>query len=188
MANLLELFDVKTSLDYIGERQFQQYTVGESLFPETKYPTLEFEYFVGANDTPVAARIHSFDTEAEIGSIEAFKQALEAAYIKKKYQITEKDLIALRQPLGAQQQNILFRRIFNVLEKAVVDVRSTVEIMRMQAIANGTLSLQVHNGTGTPSTLTLDYGVPTEHKEVLAGAATWDNADADILGDIQRWS
>ena len=187
MANILELFNIKTNLDYIEGRQFQTYNEGESLFPEQKFDTLKFEYFVGADDTPVAAKIHAFDTEAEIGSIEAFKQALEAAYIKKKYQITESDLIALRQPMGPRDREMLERRIFNVLERAVADVRSTVEIMRMQAVANGKLELEVHEGTGTPKILELDYGVPANHKEVLTGGDTWDNPAADIIGDLQRW-
>jgi hypothetical protein len=188
MANILELFNAKTTLDYIQGREFQTYNEGEALFPEQKFDTLEFDYFVGANDMPVAAKIHAFDTEAEIGSLEAFKQALEAAYIKKKYQITEKDLIALRQPMSERSREMLTTRIFNVLEKAVADVRSTVEIMRMQAVANGQLDLEVYTANGTPATLTLDYGVPANHKEVLAGLDTWDNPTADILGDIQRWA
>lgn len=189
MPTLLELFDIKTTLDYIDNRQFQTYEEGTALFPETKYPTLEFEYFLGGNNQPVAAKIHAFDTEAEIGSIEGFKKALEAAYIKKKYQITEKDLIALRQAqyLPAAQQQVVYRRIFNVLEKAVNDVRSTVEIMRMQALANGQLSLNIHSPQGGTQTLVLDYGVPAANKVTLAGAALWSDPTADIIGDIQTW-
>lgn len=190
MATLLELFDLKTTLDYVQQREFQAYTEGEALFPENKYPTLEFEYFMGANNNPVAAKIHAFDTEAEIGSIEGFKRALEAAYIKKKYQITEKDLIALRQAqfLPAASQQVVYRRIFNVLEKAVNDVRSSVEIMRMQAIANGTLELAIYSPQGGTQTLSLDYGVPANHKVTLAGANLWSDPTSDIIGNLQTWA
>lgn len=188
MSNIAELFNVKTTLDYLQNVDPQNYAVGETLFPEQKYDTLEFDYFVGANNVPVVAKVHAFDTEAEIGSLEAFKQAIEAAYIKKKYQITEKDLVALSFPRTAQEANQVQNRVYNVLDKAVMDVRASVELMRMQAIANGTLSLVTYNGTGTPGTLTLDYGVPAAHKEVLAGSNTWDSPASDILGDIQRWA
>ncbi|GJM72997.1 hypothetical protein HMSSN036_52130 [Paenibacillus macerans] len=87
---------------------------------------------VGANDLPVVAKVHAFDTEAEIGSIEAAKQALEAAYIKKKYQIKEKDLIALKFPRTPQEQQYLVQRVFNLIDKAVNDVRAAAELMRMQ--------------------------------------------------------
>lgn len=190
MSTLLELFDLKTTLDYVNDRQFQTYEEGTQFFPETKYPTLEFEYFMGGNNQPVAAKIHAFDTEAEIGSVEGFKKALEAAYIKKKYQITEKDLIALRQAqyLPQAQQQVVYRRIFNVLEKAVNDVRSTVEIMRMQAIANGELRLDIHSPQGGTQTLVLDYGVPAANKVTLAGANLWSDPTADIIGNIQTWA
>lgn len=188
MANVFELFNVVTTLDYMQNREMQSYSVGESLFPEQKYDTLEFDYFVGANNVPVVAKVHAFDTEAEIGSLEAFKQALEAAYIKKKYQISEKDLVALSYPRTPLEKTQVTQRVFNVLDKAVMDVRASVELMRMQAVANGTLSLVTYNGTGTPGTLTLDYGVPSTHKETLAGNDKWDDPSADILGDIERWA
>ncbi|MER1958806.1 MAG: major capsid protein [Solibacillus sp.] len=183
MPDVLEVFNQKTVLDYLKERQLPAY-VGESLFPEVKYDTLEFEYLVGASNLPVAAKIHAFDTEAEIGSIEAGNQALEAAYIKKKYQIKEKDLIALQFPRTPQEEKMLTGRVFNLVDRSVNDVRAEKEIMRMQALANGELSLPMEGG----GTLTVDYQVPVDHKEALAGSATWDSPDADIIGDITRWA
>ncbi|MGN7402744.1 major capsid protein [Cytobacillus praedii] len=188
MPDVLELFDQATVLDYLKERKYQTYSVGEALFPEVKHDTLEFEYLVGANDLPVIAKVHAFDTEAEIGSVEAAKQALEAAYIKKKYQITEKDLIALKHPRTAQEQQHLTQRIFNVIDKAVADVRSRVELMRMQTISTGKLTLELNTGNATPKSITVDYGVPTNHKEALAGADIWGTGTEDILGDLEKWA
>lgn len=183
MPDVLELFNHKTVLDYLKERQLKPF-VGETLFPEVKHDTLEFEYLVGASNLPVAAKIHAFDTEAEIGSIEAGNAALEAAYIKKKYQIKEKDLIALQFPRTPQEEKMLTGRVFNLIDRSVSDVRAEKEIMRMQALANGELSLEMEGG----GTLTVDYQVPNDHKEALAGTAMWGAADADIIGDITRWA
>ncbi|MBD8037096.1 major capsid protein [Solibacillus sp. A46] len=181
MPDVLEMFNQKTVLNYLKQRKLTPF-VGEELFPENKYDTLEFEYLVGASNLPVAAKIHAFDTEAEIGSIEAGNQALEAAYIKKKYQIKEKDLIALQFPRTPQEQQMLVGRVFNLVERAVGDVRAEKEIMRMQALANGELSLPMEGG----GELKVNYNVPDDNKEALAGAATWDSPDADIVGDITR--
>lgn len=188
MPDVLELFDSKTVLNYLNERKYQSYSIGEALFPEQKYDTLEFEYLVGANDLPVIAKVHAFDTEAEIGSVEAAQQALEAAYIKKKYQIKEKDLIALKHPRTAQEQQYLIQRVFNLIDKAVNDVRSRVELMRMQTLSTGRLSLELNNGTSTPSSITVDYGVPESHKEALSGADVWGSGTEDMLGDIETWA
>lgn len=183
MPDILELFDHKTVLSYLKERKLTPY-LGETLFPEVKHDTLEFEYLVGASNLPVAAKIHAFDTEAEIGSVEFGEQGLEAAYIKKKYQIKEKDLIALQFPRTPQEQQVLMGRVFNLIDRAVADVRAQKEIMRMQALSSGELSLAMEGG----ETLTIDYKVPDEHKEALSGTAYWNLDTADIIGDVTRWS
>ncbi|MCH7321776.1 major capsid protein [Solibacillus sp. MA9] len=183
MPDILELFDHKTVLSYLKERKITPF-LGETLFPEVKHDTLEFEYLVGASNLPVAAKIHAFDTEAEIGSVEFNEQGLEAAYIKKKYQIKEKDLIALQFPRTPQEQQVLMGRVFNLIDRAVGDVRAEKEVMRMQALANGQLTLAMEGG----GTLTVDYHVPNEHKEALAGTDLWNLETADIIGDITRWT
>ncbi|WP_431030114.1 major capsid protein [Lysinibacillus sp. LZ02] len=188
MPDILELFGQKTVLDYMKERKYQSYGVGETLFPEVKHDTLEFEYLVGANELPVIAKVHSFDTEAEIGSVEAAKQALEAAYVKKKYQIKEKDLIALKFPRTAQEQQYLTQRVFNLIDKAVNDVRATTELMRMQLLSTGELSLALNEAKSSPKKLTLDYHVPNDHKEALSGTGIWGTGTENILGDLERWS
>lgn len=188
MPDILELFNQKTVLDYMKERKYQSYGIGEALFPEVKHDTLEFEYLVGANELPVIAKVHSFDTEAEIGSVEAAKQALEAAYVKKKYQIKEKDLIALKFPRTAQEQQYLTQRVFNLIDKAANDVRATIELMRMQVLSTGELSLALNEAKSSPKKLTLNYHVPNDHKEALSGTDIWGTGTENILGDIERWS
>ncbi|MFJ8064899.1 major capsid protein [Psychrobacillus sp. NPDC096426] len=183
MPDVLELFDAKTVLSYLKERTFTPY-LGETLFPEVKHDTLEFEYLVGASNLPVAAKIHAFDTEAEIGSVDFNDQALEAAYIKKKYQIKEKDLIALQFPRTPQEQQVLVKRVFNLIDRAVEDVRAEKEIMRMQALANGELSLAMEGG----GTLTVDYQIPDTNQEALSGADIWGTGTEDFIGDMERWA
>lgn len=184
--SVLEMFNQSTMLDYLQERKYQAYTIGETLFPEKKYSTLDFTYLVGANELPVIASVHGFDVEAEIGSIEASQQALQAAYIKKKYQITEEDLIKLQFPRNPGEADFLKQRVFNLTDKAVNDVRARVEYMRMQALATGKLELKLAHTNG--ALVTVDYGVPAEHKEVLLGTDQWGTPTADILGDISRWA
>lgn len=188
MPDILELFSQGTVLDYLKERKYQSYAVGEALFPEQKYDTLEFEYLVGANELPVIAKVHAFDTEAEIGSVEAAKQALEAAYVKKKYQIKERDLIALKHPRTAQEQAYLTQRVFNLIDKAANDVRARIELMRMQAISSGALTLELNTGSTVASSVTVDYNVPVTHKEALAGADIWGTGTEDIIGDLESWA
>lgn len=182
MANIFELFSHKEVLNYMQNREYPA-LLGETLFPEVKRQSLEFEYIKGGNNTPVAASVHAFDTEAEMGSREAEKAAIELAFIKRKMRISEKDLIALQQPRSPQEQSYLQGQVFADIDTLVAGVRARVEAMRMEVLANGTITLNENNLSAT-----VDYGVPTDHKEALAGTDMWtDTANSAPLEDLERW-
>lgn len=180
--DVLELFNSETVLSYLKERKYPT-LLGETLFPEVKHDTLDFSHLVGASNLPVIASVHAFDTEAEIGSREAAKQALEAAYVKRKMQITEKDLIALQFPRTEGERKYLMGMVFNDIDKLVAGVKARVELMRMEALTTGKVTLD-ENGLN----MTIDYHVPVEHQETLTGTDLWTNDTADIIGDLERWA
>ncbi|WP_102335742.1 major capsid protein [Salimicrobium jeotgali] len=182
MPNIHELFSNKVVLDYLQNRQYPS-LMGETLFPEVKRDSLEFEYVKGGNNTPVVASVHSFDTETELGSREAEKAALELALIKRKMRWNEKDIIALQNPRTQQEQQYLTRQVFNDVDTLVAGVRARVEAMRMEVLANGTVTLAENGLSGS-----VDYGVPSDHKEALTGTARWtDTANSTPLEDLERW-
>ncbi|UKJ43460.1 major capsid protein [Lysinibacillus sp. ACHW1.5] len=182
MPDVLELFNQKTMLDYSKTREYKP-LLGETLFPEVKHSTLEFDMIKGGSSLPTIASVHAFDTEAEIGSREASKQALEAAYIKRKMQITEKDLIALAQPRNEAEKNYLMQNVFNDVDALVNGVRARVELMRIEALSKGKVTLN-ENGLN----MSVNYHVPSDHQEALSGAGLWTADSADIIGDMERWA
>lgn len=183
MPNILELFNQKEVLNYLTNREYPT-LLGESLFPEVKRQSLEFDVIKGARKVPVIASVHAFDTEAEIGSREASRQALELALIKRKIQLNEKDIIALENPRNSAEQQYLMSQVFNDIDALVAGVKARVEAMRMEVLANGTITL-AENGL----TATIDYGVPAENKEALAGTDLWtDTANSDPIADLERWA
>ncbi|WP_312129700.1 major capsid protein [Lysinibacillus capsici] len=182
MPDVLELFNQKTMLDYSKTREYKP-LLGETLFPEVKHSTLEFDMIKGGSSLPTIASVHAFDTEAEIGSREASKQALEAAYIKRKMQITEKDLIALAQPRNEAEKNYLMQNVFNDVDTLVNGVRARVELMRIEALSKGKVTLN-ENGLN----MSVNYHVPLDHQETLSGAGLWTADSADIIGDMERWA
>lgn len=182
MPDVLELFNQKTMLDYSKTREYKP-LLGETLFPEVKHSTLEFDMIKGGSSLPTIASVHAFDTEAEIGSREASKQALEAAYIKRKMQITEKDLIALAQPRNEAEKNYLMQNVFNDVDTLVNGVRARVELMRIEALSKGKVTLN-ENGLN----MSVNYHVPPDHQEALSGAGLWTADSADIIGDMERWA
>jgi len=182
MPNVLELFTVKEILNYLVNRKCPA-LLGETLFPEVKRQSLSFDQIKGAGKVPVIASVHAFDTESEIGSREGSKQALELALIKRKLQLKEQDIIALESPRNTAEQQYLMQEVYNDIDVLVAGVKARIELMRMDALANGVVTIDENN-----LSLSIDYKVPVEHKEALAGTDLWTNETSDPIGDMERWA
>ncbi|MGL9788023.1 major capsid protein [Enterococcus sp. DIV2469a] len=181
MPTIMELFTQNEVLNYVRDREYKP-LLGESLFPERKQPSLKLDQLSGGSRIPIAASIHDFDTEAEIGSRIANKQELELSLIKRKMQLKETDIIALENPRTPAEQAYLVGQVYNDIDSLVAGVRARVEAMRMEVLAAGQVTVK-ENGLN----FTLDYHVPAEHKEALTGTNVWTNENSDPLADIERW-
>lgn len=183
MPTIAELFSQKELITYMMNRQYPA-LLGEQLFPEVKRNTLEFDQIKGASRVPVIASVHAFDTEAEIGSREASRKALELAYVKKKMQIKEKDLYALSRPRDAQEQQYLVSMVYNDIDQMVAGLRARAEAMRMEALTKGTVTLEGEKG----NLGVVNYKVPSANKQALSGTSLWSDEGSDPLNDILRWA
>jgi len=181
MPTIMELFTQNEVLSYVRDREYKP-LLGETLFPERKQPSLKLDQLSGGSRIPIAASIHDFDTEAEIGSRIANKQELELSLIKRKMQLKETDIIALENPRTQAEQDYLVGQVYNDIDQLVAGVRARVEAMRMEVLAAGQVTVK-ENGLN----FTLDYHVPAEHKEALTGTNVWTNENSDPLADIERW-
>ncbi|MGG5337301.1 major capsid protein [Enterococcus sp. AZ154] len=181
MPTIMELFTQNEVLSYVRDREYKP-LLGETLFPERKQPSLKLDQLSGGSRIPIAASIHDFDTEAEIGSRIANKQELELSLIKRKMQLKETDIIALENPRTKAEQDYLVGQVYNDIDQLVAGVRARVEAMRMEVLAAGQVTVK-ENGLN----FTLDYHVPDEHKEALTGTNVWTNENSDPLADIERW-
>ncbi|GAX07199.1 hypothetical protein IWT25_02547 [Secundilactobacillus pentosiphilus] len=185
-ATIDELFPLRDTLDYVRDRQYPQ-LLGDTLFAPRRVETLELDQVYAGNRTPVIANVSAFDAEADIGSRSANKTSLELALIKKKMQIKEKDLYALRNPRNAAEADYLKNRVFDDIDGLVQGVLARVEKMSMDALATGKVSV-INPDTGEATDF--DYQVPTTHQVDLTGKAgtTWDSDSADPIKDIEDWS
>jgi len=181
MATVLELFPQKEILNYLGSRQYPA-LLGETLFPEVKKQSLEFDAIVGASRIPVIASVHGFDTESEIGTRDASRMALELALIKRKMRLGEKEIIALESPRNDAELQYLMSQVYNDVDFLVAGVRARAEAMRMEVLANGTVTLAENNLSAT-----IDYLVPAAHKVVLSGTDLWSDPSADPIADLMEW-
>lgn len=175
MARIEEILTTKELIDYTKERK-QPAMVGETLFPSQKTDELEIEMIKGANNLPVSASVHAFDSETEIGSREgASKGFQELALIKRKEKVGEKLLIALNNPRTTAEEKRVINSVFNIVDNLVNSVLVRVEAMRLEALSTGKIVL---NENGVKATI--DYGMLNVHKV----SKTWSSGTPDILEDI----
>ncbi len=181
--NFEELFGYSVIRDYLKEREYKPF-LGEALFPEDKIEDIDFAYIKGANNLPVAASVHGFDTETEIGSREAkefVKQRL--ALIKRKIKMGEELLIKLNTPRTQKEFEKAKKQVFDDIDAMVTAVRTRIEAMRMEMLCTGKIVVNENNAN-----ISLDYGVPSSNIKTLAGTSVWSNAASDPLNDMVQWT
>lgn len=178
MEGILDIFTQRGIIDYLKERTYPTY-MGTELFPEEKRDELKFDELSEGSDIPVIASVHSFDSEAEIGTREAVERTIELALIKRKMQLKEEEIIKILHPRTNQEKKRLMNKVYGDIDNLVLSVMARIELMRMEVVAKGTVTL-AENGL----TAVVDYGVPTEHKVTNVD---WDAEDSDPISDITSW-
>lgn len=98
------------------------------------------------------------------------------------YIATVEELMALDQARNGEKAAMIAK-----LEKKAVDViegiQDFADVLRAQALTTGVL-----NYTKGDVKINFDYQIPGEHKIARTGTAAWNNAAADILGDLIEWN
>lgn len=185
-ASIDELFPQADVLDYVRDRDYPA-LLGDELFTPRRVQTLKLDQIYAGNRTPVIAHVSAFNSEAEIGSREASKKALELALIKRKMQIDEEDLYALKNPRNAAEADYLKNRVYDDIDSLTQGVLAQVEKMSMDALATGKVKVV---DPDSKQEATFDYQVPTEHQADLTGKSgtTWDSDSADPIKDITDWT
>lgn len=175
MPSIEELLSYKELIDYTKERTPQKKAL-EELFPVRKTEALEIKMIKGANNLPVSASIHAFDTETEIDQREAASyDVAELALIKRKRKLAEKEIIQLEQPRNDVEEREAIQKIYNDVESLQDSVITRTEAMRGEALSTGKLMIN-ENGYKAE----IDYGVPNKHKSDFV----WSTGDPDILNNM----
>lgn len=177
MASVQEVLSYKELIDYSKVREPKKREL-EELFPSRKTEALEIKMIKGANNLPVSASIHGFDTEAEIDQREGTSYDLaELALIKRKRKLSEKEIIHLEQPRNDAEEREAIQKIYNDVDSLQNSVLTRIEAMRGEALTSGKL---VINENGYKATI--NYGVPNAHKKELI----WSSGDPDILMNMDE--
>lgn len=186
MIHFTDFINAKEIATYIRNLK-PELLIGEALFPRKKQLGMELKYIKGAKQKPVVLRQSAFDVASRIRALKAQVDEItkQMPFFKESVLINEKDRQDMLMAMQAKNQmviNMILSKIFDNYKDLADGGDMQMERMRMQLISEGIINIISEDGD-----IQFDFGVPDEHKEVLAGDARWSNPDADIVGDIMRW-
>ncbi len=163
-------------------------TIDKTLFPSSKQIGTEIELAKGSKKSPVALRMSSFDVGVKSRALSADLNIdkKEMPFFKESVKIKEKDRQFLMLAMSSNNQNLveqLTSQIYDNYQNLVDGAEVQMVRMRTQLLQTGQINIVTEDGD-----IVVDYNIPITHKEALTGTGTWDNATADIVGDLIRWS
>lgn len=187
MKSITELFTSKAIAAYwkVMANQRAPY-FGESKFPAKKKLGLDLSWIKGARKAPVQLSLSAFDAKAiplNRGTVD--KMSTDMPFFKNSMNIDEKQRQELNKVIGNENNkalvDILVNDIFNDKMHLLEYAALTREVMRMQVLTTGALTL-ASNGQN----YSYDFGVPNANK--VTPTVAWDvAATADPIADITAW-
>ena len=158
--------------------------LGEVLFPSRKQAGLELKYIKGAKGMPAEMNVSAFDAKTiKKDRVGVSEVRTKMPFFKNEMtidELTRQELLIAIQSNNEEYIKPLIRNIFDDETTLVDNAAVTREILRMQLLSTGTISL-ANNG----QEFLYDYGLDAKQK--VTAATKWDTTTADILGDIQQW-
>jgi len=185
MANIYDLVTAQNVASYWTElNKNEQPMLGETLFPAQKQLGTNLEWIKGSNNQPVGIRLSNWDDKAIRRDMKGVdKYATEMPFFKESIYVDEKLRQQLNNFIDANKPEIvnqLLTKVFDRLTSLIASTSVTLERMRMEALTTGTITLS-SNG----QSYVYDYEVPAGNKKTVT--TSWDDANADIIGDINTW-
>lgn len=177
--NVLDAFTEEERLNFSQNFDITRPGVLDTIFPDTKTQYWKAEYYrlMSGQRLPEVAFVHAIDTEAEIGTRPAFEKVLtEKLFIKRKINQSERIQQAIEN--GVPDNEALTKFVFDDAANLFEAVVARANVMKGQFLSTGSVKIKENHVD-----MGIDYGVPTECKVTLSD---WSNADADIMGDIQK--
>lgn len=99
-----------------------------------------------------------------------------------KYVATEEELLNIHQARNdAEKQSTVDRLIVKGVD-LVKAIQRRVDVIKTEALTKGTFSYS-KNGV----IVSVDFGIPANHKVALAGGSDWTVVDHDVIGDLLDW-
>ena len=179
--NFFELVTSSNLVAYWLEKDLNNVTVGDQLFPFKKEIGIKLDWIKGANNQPVGLRLSAYDSKSIRRDREGIEKVeTEMPFFKESMVVDEQMRQQLNTLLQTNNEALIksiIARIFDDEIKLIKAAYETVERVRMQLLTTGTISLS-SNG----QSYTYDYGMPAANK--ITVQTSWSAANADPIKDI----
>ena len=163
-----------------------------SLLPSRTIATLEYEYILGAGGEQVTpmAQVMTWDSEAPIAGRPPVPGPGatvrgELPPIKRKAQLSEKEIIKFRQPRpGTTERADVLDYVYDLSTKLVTAIQSRVEWMTMQALSEDRLKIDQEG-----IVVEVDFGIPVNQQwnvNTDTALTTWwtDTTNSNPVADL----
>jgi len=182
MHSILEFVDNKQVLDY-ARRLTPNIWLGLNLFKVQTTDEITYEYIKGAGgiSSVKMAEVVAWESEAPTAPRESVTTVQgELPPIKQKSRIKEKELIKIFSPRGTSERQLAINKLFDDVKDRVDGIYARANDIIMKSLANGSVVF-----TSEGMKLTVDWGVPANHKVVLAGVNKWsDTVNSNPVQDM----
>lgn len=188
MPSIYDYVNAQEVASYIRESQSNtEPYLGEVLFPRRKQLGLTLKWIKGNKGLPVILKPSAFDAEAPLRDRIGFKSIeTDMPFFRESMRIGEKDRQELNKVLQSGNDGYILpvvQTIFDDAENLVKSADVSIELMRMQLLSEGKISIVANR-----INYDYDYNFEAGHKETLLSTAKWDDyANSNPILDIQRW-
>lgn len=182
MPNIFDYVKAEEIAAYIQKETSNQIPYfGETIFPSKKQMGTDISWLTGADGLPIAIQPSNYDAKATLRERTGFgKMETEMAFFREAMRIGEKDRQEMNKLLNHPNSQIalpIIKNIFDDVKKLVDGVEAQAELMRMELLQGGTITVTgVNNGA--------QYKYDYKMKNKKAASKTWDQPDSNPIQDI----
>jgi hypothetical protein len=157
-------------------------TLGDRFLPNANTYSNTFSYDIIKTNKYIGAMI-GYGSEPPVVDRDAVASKMgEIAKMGLKYIATEEELLALHQARNEGEKSAMVDKLTLKGVDLVQAINRRIGVIKMEALTKGNFT---YNKNGVK--VSVDFGVPAEHKAALTSPNDWDNTDRDVIADLLGW-
>jgi hypothetical protein len=157
-------------------------TLGDRFLPNANTYSNTFSYDIIKTNKYIGAMI-GYGSEPPVVDRDAVASKMgEIAKMGLKYIATEEELLALHQARNDGEKSAMVDKLTLKGVDLVQAINRRIGVIKMEALTKGNFA---YNKNGVK--VSVDFGVPAEHKVALTSPNDWDNTDRDVIADLLGW-